>query len=157
MPNRRQAIIWINDGPGYRRIYASLGLSELIRSCYFIDHTYSQFLHCYKLFRSINYFHLISGIALDERLCGPRNSSWQSLCIGKIDVSRSVFRVRNHHLCLLLTLRLNKCRWGSPGVRNTSNRKTGRQQNKSSHISFQKRHQWPNLLSWFNFNPSMDK
>ena len=28
-PSRRQAIIWINDGSVYRRIYASLGLNEL--------------------------------------------------------------------------------------------------------------------------------
>ena len=28
-PVRRQAIIWINDGPVYWHIYASLGLTEL--------------------------------------------------------------------------------------------------------------------------------
>ena len=28
-PSRRQAIIWINDGIVYRRIYASLGRNEL--------------------------------------------------------------------------------------------------------------------------------
>ena len=28
-PNRRQAIIWTNDGPVYWRIYASLGLNKL--------------------------------------------------------------------------------------------------------------------------------
>ena len=28
-PNRRQAIIWTNDDPVQRRIYASLGLNEL--------------------------------------------------------------------------------------------------------------------------------
>ena len=28
-PNRRQAIIWTNDGPGYWRLYASLDLNEL--------------------------------------------------------------------------------------------------------------------------------
>ena len=30
-PTRRQAIIWTNDGLGYRRIYASLGLNELMK------------------------------------------------------------------------------------------------------------------------------
>ena len=30
-PTRRQAIIWTNDGLGHRRIYASLGLNELMR------------------------------------------------------------------------------------------------------------------------------
>ena len=29
MPNRLQAIIWTNDGPVQRLIYASLGLNEL--------------------------------------------------------------------------------------------------------------------------------
>ena len=29
-PARRQAIIWTNDGLGFRRIYASLGLNELM-------------------------------------------------------------------------------------------------------------------------------
>ena len=29
-PNRRQAIIWSNGGLGCRRIYASLGLNELM-------------------------------------------------------------------------------------------------------------------------------
>ena len=32
VPNRRQAIIWTHDGLGYRRIYASLSLHELIIS-----------------------------------------------------------------------------------------------------------------------------
>ena len=31
---RRQAIIWNNDGLGYRRIYAPLGLNQLIRENY---------------------------------------------------------------------------------------------------------------------------
>ena len=30
MPIRRRAIIWANDGPAYWRLYASLGLNELI-------------------------------------------------------------------------------------------------------------------------------
>ena len=32
-PTRRQAIIWTNDGRSYQRIYASLGLNELMRAC----------------------------------------------------------------------------------------------------------------------------
>ena len=31
VPNRRQAIIWTNDSLFYWRIYASLGLNELIQ------------------------------------------------------------------------------------------------------------------------------
>ena len=32
-PTRRQAIIWTNDGLVYWRIYAPLGLNELIKPC----------------------------------------------------------------------------------------------------------------------------
>ena len=31
-PNRRQAIIWTNDGIFYKRIYGSRGLNELINA-----------------------------------------------------------------------------------------------------------------------------
>ena len=63
------------------------------------------------------------------RQCRPGNSSWKPLCIGKIEVSGSVFRVGNHHLRLFLAWRLNESRWDSLRVCNTSNRKTGKQQN----------------------------
>ena len=42
MPIRRRAIIWVNDGPAYWRLYASLGLNELIVSLVYDMHRLSN-------------------------------------------------------------------------------------------------------------------
>ena len=59
MPNRRQAIIWTNDGPLYWRIFASVDVNELRKKCA------TECIYWWQF-----------GIEFKKRMCGfsPRNN-----------------------------------------------------------------------------------